>query len=104
MKNIQPQNIPALTRTGKVVLIFHENGCFNCKIMEPIFEDLQRAFPLIQFYAVKIDLYPQLAQKYKISSLPTLIPFRYGQKLPAIVGMKSLQVLSKLIDKSLNYA
>lgn len=104
MENIQAKNITTLTRTGKVVLIFHETGCFNCKIMQPIFIELEQAFPLVKFYLINIDRYPHLAQTYQITSLPTLIPFRHGQKLPCISGLKSYTVLKKIIDKSLNYA
>ena len=104
MKNIQAKNIVDVIRTGKVILIFHGSNCFNCKIMEPIFNQLEQSFPLVKFYLVNIDAYPQILQTYQISALPTLLPFRHGQKLPAIIGIKSFSVLKQLIDQSLNYA
>jgi len=104
MKNINANEIVKLTKTGKVIVIFHGIGCLNCKMMHPTIENLALAFPDIQFYRVNVDLYPHLIQTYKINSLPTLLPFRHGQMLPAIVGVKTLQTLKNLINQTLNYA
>ncbi|MCM1404222.1 MAG: thioredoxin family protein [Prevotella sp.] len=90
--------------SGKVVIEFYGTGCLNCQMMTPIINQLEHDFPDIRFYRVNADQYPNLIQKYHITSLPTLLMFRQGQMLPPIVGIKPLQVMQRLIDQTLNYA
>ena len=104
MKNITANDINQLIQSEKVILVFHGNGCINCKIMQPIIDSLENTFPNIRFYRINVDLYPHLIQTYKITSLPTLLPFRHGQILPAIIGIKTVQILKKTIEQTLNYA
>ena len=104
MKNITANDITKLTQSGKVIIVFHGIGCLNCKIMQPIIDNLELAFPHIKFYRVNIDLHPHLLQTYKINSLPTLLPFHHGKMLPAIIGVKTLRTIKRIIDQTLNYA
>ena len=104
MENIDTTDFTTLTAAGKVVIEFYGTGCFNCQMMTPILNNLERAFPDVRFYRVNADQYPSLVQKYQVTSLPTLLLFRHGQMLPAIIGVKPLQTLQKLIDQTLNYA
>ena len=104
MKNINANAISRLTKSGKVIIVFYGTGCINCKIMQPTIEKLEPLFPDVMFYHVNVDLYPHLIQSYKINSLPTLLPFYHGQSLSAIIGVKSFQVLKKLIHQTLYIA
>ena len=74
----------------------------NCKIMQPVVDKLEPLFPDISFYCINIDLHPHIMQRYKITFLPTIIPFRNGQNLPAIIGVKSFDILKKSIEESFN--
>ena len=104
MKRINTNEIVKLIQIGKVIIVFHGVGCFNCKLMQPIIESLEPIFPHIKFYSLNVDLHPHLIQSYKITTLPTLLLFRHGKMLQTIEGVKSLQILKKLIDQTLNYA
>ena len=104
METITAANFDDCTATGKVVVEFYGNGCFNCQMMAPILSNVEYAFPDVRFYRVNADYYPDLVQKYQVTSLPTLLLFRHGQILPAIVGVKPAQTLQHLIDQTLNYA
>lgn len=104
MENISAADFTQQTATGKVVVEFYGTGCLNCQMMAPILSNLEPTFPEVRFYRVNADEYPALVQKYQVTSLPTLLLFRHGQILPAIVGVKSPQILQRLIDQTLNYA
>lgn len=104
MKNINANDIAKVILNGKVIIMFYGIGCMNCKIMQPIIDKVELHFSSVTFYRINVDLYPHLLQSYKITSLPTIIPFRNGQNLSPIIGVKSLNILEKLIDQSLNYA
>ena len=104
MEKIYTTDLTALTQAGKVVIEFYGNGCLNCQMMTPILNQMENVFPAIRFYRVNADENPELVQKYQVMSLPTLLLFRHGEMLSAIVGVKPSQTLQKLIDQTLNYA
>ena len=104
MENISAADFRILTNADKVVVEFYGAGCLNCQMMAPILNHLEPVFPDVRFYRVNADQYPDLVQKHQITSLPTLLLFRHGQILPAIVGVKPAQTLARLIDQTLNYA
>lgn len=104
MENITASAFTPLTKTGKVVVEFYGTGCMNCQIMLPILKHLESTLPDVKFYRINADQFPALTEKYQIKSLPTLLLFRHGKMLSAIIGVKSLKTLQGLIDQALNYA
>ncbi len=104
MKNLNANEITEQLSKGKIVLEIYSTGCLNCQIMTPILNNLEKDFTQIKFYQINADKFPILLQKYKITSLPTLLLFRYGQFLTSIVGVKHPQLLKRIIDQTLNYA
>ena len=71
--------------------------------MIPVINYLERIRPEINFYRVQVNDYPNLVQKYQITSLPTLLIFRNGQMISKIVGLKAPQVLQNMIDRIFDY-
>ena len=104
MENLTAADFATVTATGKVVVEFYGAGCMNCQMMAPILGNLESMFPEVRFYRLNADQSPALLQKYQVTSIPTLLLFRHGQSLPAIVGVKPAGTLARLIDQTLNYA
>ena len=104
MENLYTTDINLLTRTGKTVIEFYGNGCLNCQIMTPILNKLEQVMSDIKFYRINVDMYHDLAQKYQITSIPSLVLFRDGKKLSTIVGVKPQLTLQMIIQDVLNYA
>ena len=50
---------------------------------------LYGAGPEISFGKVNVDEAPELAQRYQISAIPTLLLFRDGEPVDVSVGVKS---------------
>ncbi len=51
--------------------------------------ELERArstFPDVTFSYVDVDMTPELAKHYSIINVPTVIYFRYGERIASIVG------------------
>lgn len=103
MINIIANDISQVITNGKVVLEVYSSGCLNCQIMSPILSNLEKDFPGISFCQINADITPDLIQKYKIMSLPTLLIFRHGQLLRTITGVKHPQLLKTIIGQTLNY-
>lgn len=64
---------------------FYSTTCGPCMAMYDDYEDAALGFSLkVKFLKLNADTYPQIAQKYGVSSLPTIIAFHKGQEVNRI--------------------
>ena len=90
-----------VTKSDKPVLIdFWAPWCGPCKMQTPILEKLAQSGE-IQASIVKIntDENPELAQKFGISSIPTLILMKGGAEVERFVGVQPEAVLKQKLAK-----
>ncbi len=72
---------------GKTVVDFFATWCGPCRMLAPILEEAERDHPEIRFVKVDIDESPELAVKYDVTSVPTLMKFVDGSPAGASVGL-----------------
>ena len=72
-----------------VLLDFWAAWCGPCSMLSPVVEELAEEHPEISFGKVNVDEAPELAQRYQISAIPTLLLFRDGEPVDVSVGVKS---------------
>jgi len=64
---------------GVVVVDFSATWCGPCKMLAPVFEWVSnKMVDKAKFFKVDIDSNNNLAQKYRISAVPTMIIFKDG--------------------------
>lgn len=78
---------------------FWATWCMPCRMIAPIVEEIaaERADTLT-VGKVNIDEAPELAMKYGVSSIPTLILFRDGREAGRTVGAQGKEQLDAFID------
>lgn len=82
----------------KTVLVdFYADWCGPCKMLAPIVEQLAAENSDCEVFKLNVDDAPELAAKYGVMSIPTLIVFKGGQPAGRTVGVQSKQALEKLI-------
>jgi len=93
-KNFQEE---VLNDKGIVVVDFFADWCYPCKMMSPIVEELSENTN-IKVGKLNIDENRELAEKYNIDSIPTIISFKAGKEYKRQIGVTSKEMLLKLLN------
>jgi thioredoxin 1 len=81
-----------------VLADFWAEWCGPCRVIAPILKDLARDYQdKIKIVKVNVDLEPDLAMQFNVSSIPTLLFFKNGQLVKQQIGAVPRQALEKII-------
>jgi thioredoxin len=85
-----------------VVLDFWASWCGPCLMMGPVFEELSEEYEEeVKFGRVDTQAEKEIADYFKIRSIPTLSIIRDGGEIERIIGFSGKENLKKMIDKAL---
>ena len=89
---------------SKCVIQFSAPWCGPCKALVPIMGSLSGFFERnsILFGKVNIDSFPDIAAKYNVRAVPTIVCFSDHSEVARVMGMKTEAVLKAFIEESLN--
>lgn len=80
-----------------VLIDFWAAWCGPCKMMSPVIDELATDHPEIKVAKINIDEEMELAQKYGVMSIPTVVLFKEGQAVDASVGYVQKAAIEKML-------
>ena len=94
-------NFEAVTAsTDQPILIdFYADWCGPCKALTPVMEELAADFEGRATIAkVDVDGAPEIAGRFNVRSIPTLVILQSGHEVERIVGLTTKRVLAGKLD------
>ena len=85
-----------------VLVDFWATWCGPCRMVGPVIEKLGEQYEGKAVIAkVDVDAEPDLARRFGIMSIPTVVFLKNGKEFQRLVGVQSPQVYADLLDKNL---
>ena len=89
-----------LSNDSLVLVDFWAPWCGPCKMLAPLFEELNDEIKDVEFVKVNVDNNPQQAARYRVASIPTLLAFKNGTVVGQLVGFRPKEEIRAFIEKS----
>jgi thioredoxin len=87
-----------------VVVNFYADWCGPCHAIAPTIEALSNEFAgKVKFVKVDVDLNQEVASRYDIMSIPTVMLFENGNIEDSIVGGYPAPIYKQRIERALNH-
>ena len=80
-------------KNKRILVDFYADWCGPCKMMASVLENVEG----IDVLKVNVDNFPDLAQKYGVMSIPTLILFDNNQQVKSNIGFINEDELKEFI-------
>ena len=80
-----------------VLVDFWAAWCGPCKMLSPIVKEIAEEVEGIKVGKVNVDEEPDLAMKYKIMSIPTIMIFQGGEVVNKAIGMQTKAGLLEML-------
>ncbi|CDA80396.1 thioredoxin [Clostridium sp. CAG:594] len=97
MEHITSNNFDEKIKKDRVLVDFYATWCGPCKMLGLVLEkfDDENIVPILK---LDVDEAKDVAEKYKVFTIPTLIIFENGKEIKRKVGYQSLDELRKWVN------
>ena len=89
----------AAIKEGTVLVDFFATWCGPCKMLSPVLEEVAEENPNVSILKIDVDEVGELAARYGIQAIPTLMLFKNGQRVETRMGYQNKNQLVAFINQ-----
>ena len=87
-----------LKAEGKVLVDFYADWCGPCRMMSPVIDDIAKELDrTVKVGKVNVDSNQELAIKYDVMSIPTIMVFENGKPIKTFIGVTDKQEILEVL-------
>ena len=86
-----------LAEGSPVVIDFWAPWCAPCRMVVPIIEEIAGERPDIKVGKINVDEQPELASKFSIMSIPTLVVMKNGKIVQQVSGARPKNAILEML-------
>lgn len=101
VKSVNSKEFLELRKSESIIVVdFFADWCTPCKMMEPILDKVSEQIDdSVKFAKINVDKHIDIAEKYNITTIPTILILKNGEILDRTSGLCDENNLYSLIKK-----
>jgi len=90
-------NTEVMSSDKPVLLDFWASWCGPCRMVSPIIEEISNEVPSVKVGKINVDEQQELAGKFDVMSIPTLIVMKNGKVVDKAVGARPKEAILQML-------
>ncbi len=95
--HVTKDNFEQTVASGTVLLDFYADWCGPCQMVAPVLAEIADQNPTVTVGKINVDEESELAAKFGVVSIPTLVVLKNGEIKNTAVGFREKKDILKMI-------